>query len=255
MARRGFDRRNPPEPTLSGLDPAQHVQRIVEAAEQAAVQIREEAEAEAQRYLEEYKRRVDRLVSERVQLTDTLAEQTGRIKEQYDRFLAALDGALQKVGEIAGNGSELDPHESARRYAAANAESRLGPDPLAPPERGADMSGATRDEPARTEQPTPLRSRWRPKARAQAEPTQAEPTPAEPTPAEPAEAEPAQPERGVAPQTTPGGYRPRPAAKGERLLAMQMLAAGESRAEIERRLQDEFGMPDPGSLIDELLGE
>ena len=36
---------------------------------------------------------------------------------------------------------------------------------------------------------------------------------------------------------------------------MQMLAAGESRAEIERRLQDEFGMPDPATLIDELLGE
>jgi hypothetical protein len=221
------------------------VQRIVEAAEQAAIQIRQEAEAEAQRYLEEYRRRVDRLVSERVQLTDTLAEQTGRIKEQYDRFLAALDGALQKVGEIAGNGqSELDPHESARRYAAASEEPPVGPDPLAPPERSSgDLSDllAAGGEPERAEQPGSRRSRWRPKARAQAEPEY--------------RAQAAPESGGDEPETTSGGYRPRPAAKGERLLAMQMLAAGESRAEIERRLQDEFGMPDPAALIDELLGE
>lgn len=246
MARRGFDRRNPPEPSLTGVDPAQHVQRIVEAAERTAMQIREEAEAEAQRYLEEYKRRVDKLVSERVQLTDTLAEQTGRIKEQYDRFLAALDGALQKVGEIAGNGqSELDPHESARRYAAESEAPPLGPDPLAPPERSASPAGSRDPEPEYDE-PAPSRlPRWRPKARAQAEAAETS------VPAEPADRE----HRGAPPETTRGGYRPRPAAKGERLLAMQMLAAGESRAEIERRLQDEFGMPDPATLIDELLGE
>jgi CRISPR/Cas system CSM-associated protein Csm2 small subunit len=234
MARRGFERRNP-EPSLSGLDPAQHVQRIVEAAEQAAVQIREEAEAEAQRYLEEYRRRVDRLVSERMQLTETLAEQTGRIKDQYDRFLAALDGALRKVNEIAGNGeSPLPPPEFPPRSGTASDAPSVGPDPLAPPERRtgdpADETPAT--EPEREERSGSRWSRWQPKADRRSEPDLT----------------------ATGSETTPGGYRPRPAAKGERLLAMQMLAAGESRDEIERRLSEEFDVPDPGGLIDELLG-
>ena len=248
MARRGFDRRDP-EPNLSGLDPADHVQRIVEDAEQAAVQIRAEAEAEAQRYLEEYKRRVDRLVSERLQLTDTLAEQTGRIKDQYDRFLTALDGALEKIGQIAGNGqSATASPEPARRYGSASEESQLGPDPLAPPER---RSRELPPEPRPAEREHEERgasrwSRWRSEepARAGSE--------------HPGDQRGAQPEPaygGGEHETTPGGYRPRRAAKGERLLAMQMLAAGEGRAEIERRLREEFAAPDPGALIDELLGE
>jgi CRISPR/Cas system CSM-associated protein Csm2 small subunit len=232
MARRGFDRQHP-EPSLSGLDPAQHVQRIVEAAEQAAVQIREEAEAEAQRYLEEYRRRVDRLVSERMQLTETLAEQTGRIKDQYDRFLAALDGALRKVNEIAGNGQDpLAPPDFPRRSGTASEEPPVGPDPLAPPDRRtgepAGESPPTEAEPAESRW-----SRWQPKADRGSDPEHT----------------------ATGSETTPGGYRPRPAAKGERLLAMQMLAAGESRDEIERRLRDEFGVSDPGALIDELLGD
>ena len=231
MARRGFDRRNP-EPNLSGLDPAQHVQRIVEAAEQAAIQIREEAEAEAQRYLEEYRRRVDRLVSERMQLTETLAEQTGRIKDQYDRFLAALDGALKKVSEIGGNGQSPPARpDFPGRSAAISEEPAIGPDPLAPPERRTgDAAGAS---PASEERSGSRWSRWQPKAdrRADREDTVG------------------------GSETTPGGYRPRPAAKGERLLAMQMLAAGESRDEIERRLREEADVPDPGALIDELLGD
>lgn len=243
MARRGFDRRDP-EPNLSGLDPAQHVQRIVEAAEEAANQIREEAEAEAQRYLEDYKRRVDRLVSERMQLTETLAEQTGRIKDQYDRFLSALDGALEKIGQIAGNGQSASaPPESARSYGKASAEPRLGPDPLAPPER------ASRDLPPEPgpaereyeERPASRWSRWRSEGAARAEP--------EPRP------EQREASYGGAPETTPGGYRPRRAAKGERLLAMELLAAGESRAEIERRLREEFSVAEPAALIDELLGD
>ena len=247
MARRGFDRRDP-EPNLSGLDPAHHVQRIVEAAEQAAIQVREEAEAEAQRYLEEYKRRVDRLVSERLQLTDTLAEQTGRIKDQYDRFLTALDGALEKIGEIAGNGqSAAASPESARSYGSASEEPQLGPDPLAPPEqRSRELPPEPRPaEREYEERPASRWSRWRPEGRARAEPEHPGDQRAQPEPTY----------AGAEPETTPGGYRPRRAAKGERLLAMQMLAAGESRAEIERRLREEFSAPDPGGLIDELLGE
>jgi hypothetical protein len=234
MARRGFDRRDP-EPNLSGLDPAQHVQRIVEAAEQAAIQIREEAEAEAQRYLEEYKRRIDRLVSERMQLTETLADQTGRIKDQYDRFIDALDGALRKVGEIAGNGGSPPPTEFPGRAATPSEEPSLGPDPLAPPQRrtGEPAGESSASAPARAERSESRWSRWQPKADRRDD----------------------RDDTAGGSGTTPGGYRPRPAAKGERLLAMQMLAAGESRADIERRLRDEADVSDPGALIDELLGD
>ena len=250
MTNGGFDRRDPPEPRLSGIDPAARVQRIVEAAEQAAAQIRDEAEAEARRYLEEYKQRVDELVSERLQLTDTLAEQTGRVKDQYDKFISTLDTAMRRVSEIAGNGQlEADAREDLRAPEPPPVHDReIGPDPLAPPdeERTAAREAQERERPpapADARQPERRRSIW-PPWRSQATPRFENERDVRP-----------QPEPGAvrgASGTTRGGYRPRSSSQGERLLARQMLAAGSSRAEIEARLRDEFGIADAGALIDEL---
>jgi hypothetical protein len=45
-----------------------------------------------------------------------------------------------------------------------------------------------------------------------------------------------------------------PPSEGARLLATQMAVAGSNRAEIESRLQHEFGIRDTGPMLDSILG-
>ncbi len=45
-----------------------------------------------------------------------------------------------------------------------------------------------------------------------------------------------------------------PLSEGARLLATQMVVAGSSRAEIARRLQHDFGIEDPDSMLDAIHG-
>jgi hypothetical protein len=47
---------------------------------------------------------------------------------------------------------------------------------------------------------------------------------------------------------------PEPLSEGARLLATQMVVAGSSRAEIARRLQHDFGIEDPDSMLDAIHG-
>ena len=107
----------PPEPQVPVHDAAKYVESIIEAAERAAAQIRDDAESEARRYLEEYKRRVDDLVKERTRATDTLVEQAGKAKAQYEKFLDSVNSALDRAPKQT-NGTE---------------RSERGGDPLAPP--------------------------------------------------------------------------------------------------------------------------
>jgi hypothetical protein len=92
----------------AGADAAGHVRQILEAAEQAADAVRAEAEAEAKRYLEEYRRRVDDLDSERARVSETLIEQATKMREQYSRFLETIDGALSKASESGADRGLID---------------------------------------------------------------------------------------------------------------------------------------------------
>jgi ElaB/YqjD/DUF883 family membrane-anchored ribosome-binding protein len=88
----------PPSPDASV---GSRIQSLIEAAEQAAAGIREEAEEAARTYLEEYRRRADALASERVQeisqLTDNLVSRARAVAQQSDELIAALDEAGRRV--------------------------------------------------------------------------------------------------------------------------------------------------------------
>jgi ElaB/YqjD/DUF883 family membrane-anchored ribosome-binding protein len=70
-------------------------------------------------------------------------------------------------------------------------------------------------------------------------------------PSEPRPEEPPAPLKPPAP-LTPGLSEP--LSEGARLLATQMVVAGSSRAEIARRLQHDFGIEDPDSMLDAIHG-
>lgn len=77
------------------------IQSLIEAAEQAAAGIREDAEEAARTYLEESRRRADTLASERVreisQLTDNLVSRARAVAQQSDELISALDEAGRRV--------------------------------------------------------------------------------------------------------------------------------------------------------------
>ncbi len=56
------------------------------------------------------------------------------------------------------------------------------------------------------------------------------------------------------PPPAPGRVGGTPPSDGARLLATQMAVAGSSRAEIESRLRNEFGIRDAGPMLDAILG-
>jgi hypothetical protein len=60
--------------------------------------------------------------------------------------------------------------------------------------------------------------------------------------------------RAVEPQPGQGTQSNSP-FDGARLLATQMAVAGSGRAEIDSRLRNEFGIEDPGPMLDAILGE
>lgn len=176
----------------TGAKTSERIQLIIDAAEQAAAGIIDDAEAQARQYLEESRARADRIAAQRAtkmwSFTDDLIERAEAVKRQSDELLRALDEARQGVERVL--------------------REEPGPEAL-----GAEQ--------------------WQPREVA--------PPPAKPEPAAESKAE------------------PRPAAdsppsEGARLLATQMAVAGSNRAEIESRLQNEFGIRDTGPMLDAILG-
>lgn len=76
----------------------------------------------------------------------------------------------------------------------------------------------------------------------------------EPTGGPAAGGQPAQHLRAVEPQRGQG-TQGSSSFDGARLLATQMAVAGSGRAEIDRRLRNEFGIEDTGPMLDAILGE
>jgi hypothetical protein len=93
---------------------AARIQTIVEAAEEAAAGIIDDAEAQARRYLEESRLRGDRIADRRAQemssLADALVDRAEAVKRQSDELLRALDQAkLQVEGKLQPEAAEQAP--------------------------------------------------------------------------------------------------------------------------------------------------
>jgi hypothetical protein len=217
----------------------ERIQVIIEAAQQAAAGIIEDADAQARHYIDASRQRADDLADERVRvmsdLTDTLIRQAEMVRRQSDELLAALDSAR---GELA---SRIGQELSIGNTAAANEVPAALPGQPAPP---IDAPRVPHLQPVESE---------RPDLQAVESPAAPEPTPQG---APPAEARALQDATQAAPPPPPAGTQPPGPvpSDGARLLAAQMAVAGSSREEIETRLRDEFGIQDAGPILDGILG-
>jgi hypothetical protein len=257
----------PPQPGASkpaagsGNSAGERIQMIIEAAEQAATGIIEDADAQARRYIDASRQRADALADERVRvmsdLTETLVRQAELVRRQSDELLSALDAARSelagRIGQELSPGPQAVPQPAALEGQAAEGTQQAGPPPQAaasqqpeqpqpavPPEGGAGP---------RVPHLQPVESE-RPDLQAVESPTESEaespPQPAsKPPPAPP-------PPRPIKPSAPPSSGVA--ASDGARLLAAQMAVAGSSREEIANRLRDEFGIQDAGPILDGILG-
>lgn len=196
---------------------SERIQLIIEAAERAAAGIIDDAEAQATQYLQESRRRADRIAAQRAgdmwALTDDLIARAEAVKRQSDDLVRALGQAKRGVAETlrADAGQLATPPEIApwepMPPAVEQAAPALAPDGLRP---------------------------------------------LEPQPSSAALSPPPPPVRPATPVADDASRNP--PSEGARLLATQMAVAGSSRAEIESRLQHEFGIRDTGPMLDAILG-
>jgi vacuolar-type H+-ATPase subunit H len=95
---------------------SERLEAIVEAAEQAAAKVIDDAEAEGRRYLSEAQAEADGIVAERLSslaaLTDSLVEQAEEIRQRSERLLESLAQARAELGPDA-TPTPRGPHLSA----------------------------------------------------------------------------------------------------------------------------------------------
>lgn len=210
------------EPSASGV--SHRVQSILEAAEQAARDIRYEAEMEKRRMTRESDRRVTEVddgLRRMAAVADALVERADELRRQVDEMIGALRRPEPEAGEW---------REPLPRHAERPARPRFtGAGPRPRVERRA-------PEPPPAPEPEP--------AAVEPEPLAVEP---EPEPVYAAAPEPAY-EAPVEPPPAPGEMGP------ERLVAIQMAMAGRSREEAADRLVRGFGLQDPKAILDEVFG-
>lgn len=195
------------------------IQGILEAAEQAAAEIRRETEAQArrrERESEELLGEVDEGLRRLTTTTDALAAQ---LRHEFDEMIKLL----------------RRPGHAPSRSADAVVSLAAGP-PRSPPAAGAEPTPrAARRERARpAESPVPE--------------TIASPTPVtDPTATEHASA----PASNAGGDAAAGTQRLTP----ERQVAIQMALAGRTREEVEERLQEGFGLENVAAILDGVFGK
>lgn len=215
-----------PQPTATAAEPAgfsaadisRHVSSILDAVEREAARLREEARAEAAGYLADARRRADDLVAERQR----------RIAELSDELIAKSDAVIARLDDAV---PVRQGFENLVR-ALGDAAERLA--------READHGGVEFE-------PPPFGARPPVAARSQTAP------PAQPPPIHPARAPAAPGWRGLGgtPAPTPTGWSERDKA---RAAAIQMAAAGATRAAVAEHLHRAFALVDPGTVLDEVFG-
>ncbi|MEX2108298.1 MAG: hypothetical protein WD827_05385 [Solirubrobacterales bacterium] len=229
------------------------MQLIIEAAEQAAAGIIDDAEAQAKAYLEESRQRADRVAEQRARemwgVTDDLIARAETIRQQSDELLRALDGARRAMDEAlragpAGLAPPAAPPPPQMPPAAQPTPIQQVPPPPPPaPPVGVQPPPAPPYAPQPYEAPSPVQLHEPPPAPGQWQPQ----APVQPPPA-PAPIQP--PPAPLAPPVRDAGQP----SEGARVLATQMAVAGSSRVEIEGRLQHEFGIREAKQILDAILG-
>lgn len=241
-------------PRAAGASATERVQLIIEAAEQAAAGIINDAEAQARSYLEESRRRAERIAEQRARemwgLTDDLIARAEAVRRQSDELLRALENARRAIDDALRVGpASVGPGTGA----TAGAPSIWQAPPAPQPPYAQQPLQRYPSQPQTAPPPAPsLRdASWQPQG-AGAPPPQPGPPPQE---VPPPSARPFGPPKAV-PQGAyaPAGREPRQPSEGARLLATQMAVAGSTRAEIEGRLQHEFDIRDTAPILDAILG-
>lgn len=204
----------------------ERVRPIVEAAEQASAAIIAEAEEQARRHVEESRSRADQLAAARTRemwsVADDLIVRSEAVRQRSDELLMALNYAKEGL-------------EQALRAEAPQPTAAYPPQPPAQPQPQSQLPSAP--PPVAATQLSP------PPQVAAAQPPVPAPRPAPSAP--PAAAPPA--------AESPVPAAPQP-SEGARLLATQMAVAGSTREEISNRLFNEFGVQEPGPMLDAILG-
>jgi DivIVA domain-containing protein len=210
-----------------------HVQSILEAAETAAAEIerqalvdaqkvREEADLDAERTREDAVAKARKHVASVARIAATLLERVGAMDGEVTALIESLRaGAGRLAGDL--GAVELSMGEL---YDAASGTS---PTSVAQP----------------VEEPQQAPQRPKPPAfEAQLDEAMAAPAASEPAP-----------ERSAAPAPPPAAPEAEPAGgdvDGARLIALNMALNGESRADTERYLAENYQLPDRIKLIDEV---
>jgi hypothetical protein len=232
---------------------------IIEAAEQAATGIIEDADAQARRYIDASRQRADDLADERVRvmsdLTETLVRQAELVRRQSDELLSALDAARSelagRIGQELAPGPQAVPQPAALEGQTGGGVQAGSPPEAAPPQQPeeAESVGPPAGGPGpRVPHLQPVESE-RPDLQAVESPPESESAPPQPASQPPPAPPPPSPIKPSAPPSSGTAV-----SDGARLLAAQMAVAGSSREEIANRLRDEFGIQDAGPILDGILG-
>jgi hypothetical protein len=119
--------RQRPAPGPLAQNAAERLAVIIDAVDQAAAEVIDDAEAQAKEHLERARTRADRLAAERIraitELTDDLIEQAEELKRQADSLISAFVAANAEV--VALGDEDLGPPEQP----AAPAEPGTGEPP------------------------------------------------------------------------------------------------------------------------------
>jgi DivIVA domain-containing protein len=211
---------------------ASQVQSILEAAEATAADIEHNALEEARSVREEADRDADRNREESLE----------RARAHVAAVEQASAGLLERVGSMESEVAALveSLRAGARRLAGDLAAVETGMHELYDAASGRPEGSGTQAPAAAASAPAPEPEPPAPEPVASPEPVAAAP---EPPPAEPAPAAAAPPAQA---ETVPGDL------DGARLVALNMALNGESRAETERYLAENFELPDRLKLIDEV---
>lgn len=224
---------------------------VLDAVERAATDILDEAEKEANRRVADAEARAERIAHEKAlevtRLTDAMLTHAQTVNQRAEELLRALDEAMRELGDGSGAFGALTekaPPSPEPSPVVLGSEDDQSHRPLTRPEPSSTPQAeplvakpaATEREPLRT-----LRDRFKQLSSPPSQLTRPDPAPGQnPAPAHKAP------------------VRSRPTAKGGEisegavLLATQMSVAGGSREQIEARLRNDFGIEDPGAILDRL---
>jgi hypothetical protein len=255
----------PSQQPADAIDPevSRRVSAILDAAEREVLEIRRQAREEAMRYMDYARRRADGLVAERqmkiAELSGELLERAERLITQVDAaqpLREALDDLVRRLTETAeGMTREADAVGDfvAPEFSEVLAEK---PDPAPEPGPHPVPDPAPQPGPAPVP-PTPEPPQTPPAAAEPPQPfTSGQPGPAWPQPVQPPESAPRPPDVAPAPAAPATERREsgEPAANGAKLIAIQMAAAGSTRAEVESHITAALGVEEPAAVLDDVFG-